>query len=232
LSLFLTVAGFAAVGLAVITIHDSTAPVSPLDDPASALAPARSVPDTAAKPDREAALQTPAVPSAAAKLDRETVVQTPAVPNAAAKPDREAVLQTPAVPNAAAKPDPEAVLQTPAVPHAAVEPDREAVLQTPAPNLKVSPTEIAMLLQRGEDMLKSGDIAAARLLFRRAAEAGNSEAAFKLASMFDPIVLREVGAVGFAPDVTQALFWYEKASAQGSEQAKDRIERLKHAGNR
>ena len=196
LPLFLMVAGFAAFGLAVVTTRYQTTLVSPPGEPTSGLAPARSVPD------------------------------------AAAKPDREAVLQTPAVAGAPAKPDREAVLQTPAIAVAPAGPDREAVLQTPAMKLKLPPTEIAMLLQRGQDMLKSGDIAAARLLFRRAADAGDSEAAFKLASTFDPIVLREVGIMGFAPDVTQALSWYEKASALGSQEARHRIERLGQAGNR
>ena len=96
----------------------------------------------------------------------------------------------------------------------------------------ISPDETAMLLGRGRDMLKLGDMPAARLLLRRAAEAGNSEAAFMLASTFDPIVIREVGVIGVAPDLNEALAWYEKASALGSEEAKRRIERLGHAGNR
>ena len=100
-----------------------------------------------------------------------------------------------------------------------------------APGIKLPPDEIAMLLRRGQDMLKLGDIAAARLVLRRAAEAGNSEAAFMLASTFDPNVLREFGVIGFAPDLSKALSWYEKASALGSEKAKRSIERLS-AGNR
>ena len=98
--------------------------------------------------------------------------------------------------------------------------------------LKLSPDETAMLLGRGQDMLRLGDMPAARLLLRRAAEAGNSEAAFLLASTFDPMVIQEVGVIGFAPDLNQALAWYEKASALGSEEAKRRIERLGYAMNR
>jgi TPR repeat protein len=98
--------------------------------------------------------------------------------------------------------------------------------------LTLPPDEIAMLLRRGQDMLKFGDIPAARVALRRAAEAGNPEAAFILASTFDPNVLREAGVIGFAPDLGQALSWYEKASALGSEKAKRSIERLRYAQDR
>jgi TPR repeat protein len=81
-------------------------------------------------------------------------------------------------------------------------------------------------------MLELGDIPAARLVLRRAAEAGNSEAAFMLASTFDPNVLRELGVIGFPPELGQALAWYEKASAFGLEKAKRSIERLRQAGDR
>ena len=117
-------------------------------------------------------------------------------------------------------------------PDAGAHPDQEAGVQAPGISLKLPPGDIAMLLRRGQEMLKLGDIAAARPVLRRAAEAGNSEAAFLLASTFDPIVLRELGVLGFVPDVTQALSWYEKASELGSGAAKHRIERLGQIGHR
>lgn len=103
-------------------------------------------------------------------------------------------------------------------------PDRPPV-QAAAEKLKLQPDEIAVLLQRGKDMLNVGDVSAARLALRRAAEADNVEAALLLASTFDPIELRELGVVGFPPDFSQALSWYRKASALGSNEAKRRIER-------
>lgn len=106
-----------------------------------------------------------------------------------------------------------------------VSPDRPPV-QAPPEKLKLQPDEIAALLQRGKDMLKLGDVSAARLVLRRAAEADNAEAAFLLASTFDPIELRELGVMGFAPDFSQALSWYLKASALGSGEAQRRIEGL------
>jgi hypothetical protein len=108
---------------------------------------------------------------------------------------------------------------------AQVSPDRPPV-QAPHEKLKLQPDEIAVLLQRGKDMLKVGDVSAARLVLRRAAAADNAEAALLLASTFDPIELHELGVVGFAPDFSQALSWYRKASALGSGEAKRRVERL------
>jgi TPR repeat protein len=151
--------------------------------------------------------------NATAELDREDLLQAPTLPDAAAKPDRDAVFQAPASPD-------EAWL------------DQGAALREPGITLKLQPDEIAILLRRAQDMLKLGDIPAARVVLRRAAEAGNSEAAFMLASTFDPNVLREVGVIGLAPDQGTALSWYEKASALGSEKAERSIQRLRQAGDR
>ncbi|MGH6770869.1 MAG: hypothetical protein ACRECO_17815 [Xanthobacteraceae bacterium] len=98
------------------------------------------------------------------------------------------------------------------------------------PVLKLPPEEIAMLLRRGQELLKLGDIAAARLMLRRAAEAGNASAAFALGSTYDPVVLREFGVMGFAPDAAQARTWYQRATALGSTDAAGRMERLGQAG--
>src|SRR2546425_11100140 len=50
--------------------------------------------------------------------------------------------------------------------------------------------------RRGEEFSKNGDIAAARLFLRRAANAGNGQAALALGATFDPLVLSEQGVVG------------------------------------
>lgn len=110
--------------------------------------------------------------------------------------------------------------------------DPPPVALAPTTSLHLAPDEVSLLLLRGQDMLKLGDIAGARLVLRRAAEAGNSEAALLLASTFDPMALRELGVIGFAPDLNQALSWYEKASALGSGEARRRLDRLGKIGNR
>jgi TPR repeat protein len=88
-----------------------------------------------------------------------------------------------------------------------------------------------MLISRANDFLKSGDFASARLLLRRAAEAGDANAALKLGATFDPLSLHALGAIGIAPDIAQARQWYEKAVELGSDDARQRLARLGQTGH-
>jgi hypothetical protein len=92
--------------------------------------------------------------------------------------------------------------------------------------LPLDADEIAMLLKRGKDAFSTGDLAAARLLLRRAAEAGSAEAALALGATFDPLVIRRLGAIGAAPDAAQARQWYQKAVALGSPTASQPLAQL------
>jgi hypothetical protein len=85
---------------------------------------------------------------------------------------------------------------------------------------------IASLLKRGQQFLTKGDLAAARSLFERAAEAGDAQAAFALAETYDPIVLQRRGEQGFAPDISAARTWYERAREFGSSEASQRLQML------
>ena len=82
------------------------------------------------------------------------------------------------------------------------------------------------MLNRGLDYLKMGDIAAARLVLRRAAGAGSAQAALALGATYDPVMLGEIGAVGLTGDAAQARTWYELAGQLGSAEAASRIARL------
>jgi hypothetical protein len=86
--------------------------------------------------------------------------------------------------------------------------------------------EIAMLVTRGKDFLKVGDLASARLLFQRAATAGNAEAAFVLGTTFDPLFIRRMGVVGMEPDLARAREWYKRAAALGSVDASQQLATL------
>ena len=77
---------------------------------------------------------------------------------------------------------------------------------------------------------RSGDIAAARVLLLRAAEARDPKAVLALAETFDPIILERVRAYGVFPDVPSARRWYEKAKEFGSEEAPTRLEMLARRG--
>ena len=79
----------------------------------------------------------------------------------------------------------------------------------------------------GAELMANGDVTAARMMFERAAEAGEAAAAFALAETYDPAVLRRLRLRGgIAPDVALARRWYEKARDLGSIAAPERIVRL------
>jgi TPR repeat protein len=106
---------------------------------------------------------------------------------------------------------------------ATVEHVTESVSPTPS---ALNSDAIAAFLERAQELLASGDIAAARLLLLRAAEARDPKAALALAATFDPIILQRIGAYGVVPEVPSARHWYEKAKEFGSEEASQRLEML------
>jgi TPR repeat protein len=82
-------------------------------------------------------------------------------------------------------------------------------------------------LKLGADLMAAGDIAAARTMFARVAEAGEAAGAFALAETYDPAVLGTMGLRGgITADPAQARRWYEKAREMGSSAAPERIARL------
>ena len=91
---------------------------------------------------------------------------------------------------------------------------------------QLDPNEIASSLRRADDLIASGDLAAARLVLRRAANAGDAHAAMTLAGTYDPVILEKLGVHGFVPDVAMARVWYEKAKKFGSAEAPQRLELL------
>jgi TPR repeat protein len=86
--------------------------------------------------------------------------------------------------------------------------------------------ELAVLLKRGKELIATGDLAAARPVLRRAAEANDAEAALALGATYDPLVLRQLKVYGFTPDAAMARSWYEKAAELGSSAAPRRLEML------
>ena len=78
---------------------------------------------------------------------------------------------------------------------------------------------MAALVKRGNSLLAAGDIAAARLVFGRAAAAGSGPAATGLAMTHDPRFLARIGARGIAADPKEAATWYKKAVALGDDSA-------------
>jgi hypothetical protein len=92
---------------------------------------------------------------------------------------------------------------------------------------RLSATEIAALLARGDAFLGTGDITSARLFYERAADAGSGLAALRLGATFESPFPGRAG-IGAAADPAQALFWYRRARALGISEAEERIYRIEN----
>jgi hypothetical protein len=90
----------------------------------------------------------------------------------------------------------------------------------------LDPNEIVSSLKRADALIASGDLAAARLVLRRAADAGDARAAMTLAETYDPAILEKLGVHGVVPDLAMARGWYEKAKQFGAAEATQRLELL------
>src|SRR6516162_7517230 len=176
-------------------------------------------------------------------------VSTPAIATGQATPVRvetaqlpptasQANASAPAVSKPPAVPPPIAVASADTVPviaaPASTAPPASAAAREPAgspppprPNdrsvAQVVSEEVAMLVKRGKDFLADGDIASARLLLRRAAEAGSAEGALTLGTTFDPTMILRLGAIGAKPDMAQARHWYQRAAELGSSAASQQL---------
>ena len=121
-------------------------------------------------------------------------------------------------------------------------PSAPAVQPDPAPSIAVaasksppdaappkpllSAQEIGTLVERGRALFDAGDLAAARLFFRRAANAGDAAAALAMGSTYDPDVLSKRFIRGTGANAEEARIWYEKARELGSPEGTGRLETL------
>jgi peptidyl-prolyl cis-trans isomerase SurA len=81
------------------------------------------------------------------------------------------------------------------------------------------------LVKRGDEQLAEGNVAAARLFYERAADAGLAQGAMALARTFDADELARLGRRDIHADPKQAQRWYERAQQLG-----DAEERLRRTG--
>jgi TPR repeat protein len=100
-----------------------------------------------------------------------------------------------------------------------------------SPPAKVSrpldPEVVALLIKEAEKYISTGDVVTARMIFRRAAEAGDATAALALAATYDPTMLAKLGVMGMgASDLEKARAWYRMAESFGSVEAKQRLRSL------
>lgn len=84
---------------------------------------------------------------------------------------------------------------------------------------KIDPDQLASLIENAKHLLRLGDIAAARLMLKRAAAARDPTAALMLARTYDPKVLDPENVPNFKPQPAKARAWYKKAAEYGSAEA-------------
>jgi hypothetical protein len=134
-------------------------------------------------------------------------------------------MQTRAAPPASAAPAAEAAPPVTAAPMTVAAAPATAV----APLARaVDADELALLMKRAKEMLSAGDIPAARLLLRRAADAQEPTAALMLAQTYDPAILGTQDARNIIPDPETARVWYQKAAQLGSTDAQRRLAQMQN----
>jgi hypothetical protein len=106
----------------------------------------------------------------------------------------------------------------PVVPQSSAE--QTAALPTP------TGSDTAALIKRGDELLKAGDIAAARSAYERAAAGGNGKALIGVGKTYDPLLLAKLGARGVRGDPVQAASWYARAGDAGDEEGQQRLHAL------
>jgi hypothetical protein len=95
----------------------------------------------------------------------------------------------------------------------------EAVPPAPSAGPLLSGPEIVALVARGDALFGKGDLAAARLLYERAADAGDGQAAVRLGETFDPVFLDHAHLSGVRGDSDTAMSWYRRARDLGAADA-------------
>jgi TPR repeat protein len=80
---------------------------------------------------------------------------------------------------------------------------------------RMSRAEIDRMVAKAEEVLKTRDLATARLYFRRAADAGDARGALGMARSFDSKVLQELRLFSVRADASEAARWYARARELG-----------------
>ena len=97
-----------------------------------------------------------------------------------------------------------------------------------APVRRMEADELEALMKRAKGLMEIGDIAPARLLLERAADAQEASAALLLAQTYDPAVLGTLDMRSITADPALAREWYQKAATLGSLDAKQRLAKMQN----
>ena len=171
-------------------------------------------------------------PGAQAPTQQPPAAQAPAPQPPAPQPPAQRVERTPPVQTVERTPPPaQRVERAPPPPAQSVEraappPQVAERAPQPVPTRTLDPSEVDVLVKQGQQFVAAGDFVTARLVFQRAAEAGNAAAALALGASYDPVVLSRLGVRGVDADVGKARAWYQKAKEFGAPDADRRLSTL------
>jgi hypothetical protein len=99
-------------------------------------------------------------------------------------------------------------------------PPVSALVAATAPSRpRLSEPQRQALLSRGDAYLSAGDVASARLFYRRGADAGDGTAALRLGETFDAAFLERAGFGHVPSDFEKAVSWYRQAVELGNAEA-------------
>jgi type II secretory pathway predicted ATPase ExeA len=185
-------------------------------EPASETAPVVAATLSAIEPangPEPAAEEPPVVPATVAAPATAPVAEPVTV--AAVAPAEAAPNDPPAAAPAIPAPAPEPAVA--AVPPADPEPAKPRLAQVPPPLADAA--ELQLLMKRGDDMLRLGDPASARLFYERAASRGLPSAYTAVGRTFDPTVLQRLSIRGGGANGDLALTWYRRGVEAGDADA-------------
>ncbi len=108
---------------------------------------------------------------------------------------------------------------------------KKKVIVKPAPEQSnINPELAKTLLTKGKQLLKDGNIIAARETLKFLAEQGNAESAHLIAKTYDPEEFKNFNATGIEPDLEEAKKWYTIAAKLGAQGAQHRLQEYADAG--
>jgi hypothetical protein len=103
---------------------------------------------------------------------------------------------------------------------------REQAMPSGKASRVLDPDERELLMKQGQQLIAAGDVATARTVLQRAADAGEADAAMALGGTYDPNVLARLGVLGVSGELEKARSWYQRAETLGSPDARRRLDLL------
>jgi hypothetical protein len=174
-----------------------------------------------ATPVRASDITAPATTAPATQQDFAGRPNTPTVPNTGATSRGTAGVPENTAPRIESAPSREAerALSPSSTPSRSEPSETDASQGPQTAGSQLPPIETETLLNQGDQFLSQSDVASARLLYQRAAEAGDGRGALRIGMTFDPVFLARLRLQGVRPDKAQAIAWYRRASALGNANA-------------